>query len=329
MTYDIYRGDNMLEEINKTYIKIENKILNHEIYQNIKDYSKNKEKIKTYLEIGKLLNNINTKYGNNVIKEYSERLTYKFGKKYSYSLLYKIKQFYNIIEKVPTLSGKLTWSHWYEILPIKDIDKIKYYINIAEKQNLGVRELREKIKSKEYERLDDKTKQKLIDNKDNRIEDYIKHPIIIKNTTNYESISEKTLQKLILEDIPSFLKELGNGFTFIDNEYKIKIEDNYNYIDLLLYNITYNCYVVIELKATELKKEHIGQTEIYMNYIDKNIKTINQNKTIGIIICKKENKFVLEYCSDERIYETTYMLVNENNKEYKIKQVDKQTNVYV
>ena len=328
MTYDFYRGDNMLEEI-KTYIKIENKILNHEIYQNIKDYSKNKEKIKTYLEIGKLLNNINTKYGNNVIKEYSERLTHKFGKKYSYSLLYKIKQFYNIIEKVPTLSGKLTWSHWYEILPIKDIDKIKYYINIAEKQNLGVRELREKIKSKEYERLDDKTKQKLIDNKDNRIEDYIKHPIIIKNTTNYESISEKTLQKLILEDIPSFLKELGNGFTFIDNEYKIKIGDNYNYIDLLLFNYIYNCFVVIELKVTELKKEHIGQTEIYMNYIDKNVKTINQNKTIGIIICKKENKFVLEYCSDERIYETTYMLVNENNKEYKIKQVDKQTNVYV
>lgn len=108
----------MLEEINKTYIKIENKILNHEIYQNIKDYSKNKEKIKTYLEIGKLLNNINTKYGSNVIKEYSETLTHKFGKKYSYSLLYKIKQFYNIIEKVPTLSGKLTWSHWYEILPI-------------------------------------------------------------------------------------------------------------------------------------------------------------------------------------------------------------------
>ena len=108
----------MLEEINKTYINIENKILNNEIYQNIKDYSKNKEKIKTYLEIGKLLNNINTKYGNNVIKEYSERLTHKFGKKYSYSLLYKIKQFYNIIEKVPTMSGKLTWSHWYEILHI-------------------------------------------------------------------------------------------------------------------------------------------------------------------------------------------------------------------
>ena len=78
----------------------------------------------------------------------------------------------------------------------------------------------------------------------------------------------------------------------------------------MLYNIKYNCYVVIELKVTELKKEHIGQIETYMNYIDKNIKTINQDKTIGIIICKKDNQFIMEYCSDERIYRTTYELIN-------------------
>ena len=106
------------------------------------------------------------------------------------------------------------------------------------------------------------------------------------------------------------MKELGNGYAYIDSEYKIKIGNNYNYIDLLLYNIEYNCYVIIELKVTELKKEHIGQIETYMNYIDKNLKTINQDKTIGIIICKKDNKFIMEYCSDERIYRTTYELVN-------------------
>ena len=215
------------------------------------------------------------------------------------------------------------------MLSLNDMNAIRYYLNECEKNNYTIKQLQEKIKNNEYERLDEKTKEKLKTKKEYEIEDYIKHPIIIKNTNDYESISEKQLQKLILEDIPSFLKELGNGFTFIDNEYKIKIGDNYNYIDLLLFNYIYNCFVVIELKVTELKKEHIGQTEIYMNYIDKNIKTINQNKTIGIIICKKENKFVLEYCSDSRIYETTYMLVNENIKQYKIKQVDKQTNVYV
>ena len=117
----------MIEEIDKTYQQIENKILNHEIYQNVKDYSKAKEKIKTYLEVGELLKNVDTKYGKNVIKDYSKRLTNKFGKKYTSSLLYKIKQFYNIIEKVPTLSGKLTWSHWYEMLSFDDINKIEYY----------------------------------------------------------------------------------------------------------------------------------------------------------------------------------------------------------
>jgi len=106
------------------------------------------------------------------------------------------------------------------------------------------------------------------------------------------------------------MKELGDGFSFIGSEYKIKLGDNYNYIDILLYNIKYSCYVVLELKVTELRKEHIGQIQMYMNYIDKNVKNINQDKTIGIIICKKDNHFVMEYCSDERIYRTTYELVN-------------------
>ena len=120
---------------------------------------------------------------------------------------------------------------------------------------------------------------------------------------------EKLLQQLILEDIPSFLKELGNGFTFIDNEYPIKFGNRYNYIDLLLYNIKYKCYVVIELKATELKKEHTGQIMTYMNYINKNIKTIEENDTVGIIICKQDNKYVIKYCSDKRIISRVYELI--------------------
>lgn len=132
---------------------------------------------------------------------------------------------------------------------------------------------------------------------------------MIKNNNNYEIISEKIVQKLILEDISSFLKELGLGFTFIENEYKIKLGNKYNYIDLLLYNIKFKCYVVIELKVTKLKKEHIGQIQTYMNYIDKNIKTIDEDKTIGIIIVKKEDKYIMEYCSDNRIIAREYELV--------------------
>ena len=215
-------------------------------------------------------------------------------------------KFYELGEKVQTLSTQLTWSHYCELLSLNNIDKINYYVKITEEQNLSVRELRNKIKNNEYERLDNKTKEKLKKEEQLQVQDLIKNPIILK--TNKEIIKEKALQQLILEDMSSFLKELGNGFSFIDNEYKIKIGNNYNYIDLLLYNITYNCYAVIELKVTELKKEHIGQIETYMNYIDKNLKTINQDKTIGIIITKKDNKFIMEYCSDKKILNTTYEL---------------------
>ena len=144
---------------------------------------------------------------------------------------------------------------------------------------------------------------------DIRITDFVKNPIHIRNSNKKEIISEKILQKLILEDIPTFLKELGNGFTFVDNEYKIKLDDRYNYIDLLLYNIKHKCYVVVELKVTELKKEHTGQIMTYMNYIDKNIKTVEENDTVGIIICKQDNEYVIKYCSDDRIIAREYELV--------------------
>ena len=113
-----------------------------------------------------------------------------------------------------------------------------------------------------------------------------------------------------MEDIETFMKELGNSFCFIGSEYKIKIGDRYNYIDLLLFNIKYNCYVVVELKVTEFKAEYVVQVQKYMNYIDKNLKEKFNNDTIGIIICKKENKFVIEYCSDERITVREYELIN-------------------
>ena len=102
---------------------------------------------------------------------------------------------------------------------------------------------------------------------------------------------------------------MGNNFSYIGNEYKIKIGYSYNYMDLLLYNIEFNCYVVVELKVTELKKEYIGQIQIYMNYIDNNLRKVTQDKTIGIIICKKDNKFIMEYCSDNRILYREYKLL--------------------
>lgn len=126
------------------------------------------------------------------------------------------------------------------------------------------------------------------------VKDLVPNPILIRNKNNIEIITEKVLQNLILEDIESFMKELGNSFCFVGSQYKVKIGDSYHKIDLLLFNIEYNAYVVVELKITEFKVEYISQVQKYMNYIDRNIKKINNN-TIGIIICRKENRFVIEY----------------------------------
>ena len=159
------------------------------------------------------------------------------------------------------MSHQLSWSHYCELLPVNSIDKINYYIKITKEQNLSIRELRAKIKNNEYERLDEETKKKLKTKEELKVPDLVKNPIQIKNTSGNNEISEKVLQKLILENIPSFLKKLGSGFSFIDNEYKIKMGDRYNYIDLLLYNIKYKCYVVVELKVTELNSNHTGQIQ--------------------------------------------------------------------
>ena len=280
------------------YNEIKNKLIDNEVYSKVKDYSKERHKVITYFEIGKLLNEAGGKYGDNIIDEYSKKLVIEVGKKYNRRTLFRMKKFYNVFnnKKVTTMLTQLTWSHYLLLLSISDYDEIIYYINISKNNNLTQRQLQAKIKSNEYKRIPIESRNKLNKNEILSPNDLIPNPIIIKNSYNYENISEKALQRLILEDIASFLKELGNGFTFIDNEYKIKLGNKYNYIDLLLYNIKYKCYVVVELKVTELKKEHTWQIMAYMNYIDKNIKTMEENDTVGIIICKQDNEYVIKYC---------------------------------
>ena len=281
------------------YNEIKNELVNNEIYKKVKDYSKNRHDLSTYYNVGKLLSEAGKSYGDGIIMEYSKRLTSELGRKYEITTLKRMRQFYLMLEKGATLSHQLTWSHYCELLPLENLDEIKYYVQIAEANNLSVRELRNRIKSKEYERLDNKTKEKLINKEDTLVSDFIKDPI---------EISEKVLKELILNDLDNFLKQLGNGFCYIGFEYKIKIGNTYNYIDILLYNIEFNCYVVVELKVTELRKEHIGQIEVYMNYIDKNKKRIGMSNTIGLIISKYKNEYIIEYSSDSRIKVTTYLI---------------------
>ena len=292
------------------YNEIKNKLIDNEIYSKIKDYSKERHKVITYYEIGKLLNEAGGKYGDNIIEKYSKKLIIEVGQKYNKRTLFRMRQFYNVFsnKKVSTAWTQLSWSH-IRLLFNLDYDYINYYIQVITNKHISVRELEYKIKSNEFKRLNSETIKKIINKEKLEIKDLVPNPIIIRNNNNYEIISEKILQKLILEDIESFMKELGNSFCFIGSEYKIRIGNNFNYIDLLLFNIEYNCYVIVELKVTELKKEHIGQIQVYMNYIDENLRKINQDKPIGIIICKQDNKYVIKYCSDDRIIAREYELV--------------------
>lgn len=292
------------------YNEIKNKIIDNEVYSKVKDYSKERYKVITYFEIGKLLIEAGGKYGDNIIDEYSKKLVMEIDKKYNRRTLFRMKQLYNVFsnEKVSTMWTQLTWSH-LRLLFNLEIDSINYYIQIIIDKHLSVRELEFKIKSNEYERLPVETKNKLICDENIEVKDLVLNPILIRNKNNIEIISEKALHHLILEDIESFMRELGTSFCFLGSEYKIKIGDRNHYIDLLLFNIKYNCYAVVELKVTEFRVEYISQVQKYMNYIDKNIKEASNNSTIGILICKRENNFVIEYCSDDRIAVREYELV--------------------
>jgi len=191
------------------YNQIKEQLINNEIYKEVKDYSKNRSDLNTYYNVGKLIveaqgGEKRAKYGDKLIKEYSQKLTKEIGKGFSTRSLKNMRKSYMFIQKGQTLSAQLTWSHYTELLQFDDSNKILYYVERSIKLNLSVRELRAKIKNKEYERLDEKTKEKFINQEETKVEDLIKNPIIIQKSSNYEVISEKILQKLILEDIPFF-----------------------------------------------------------------------------------------------------------------------------
>ena len=263
-----------------------------------------------YYEIGKLIveaqgGEARAKYGNGLIKEWSKELTELYGKGYDYTNLSRMRKLYLTFKNVGPPAQQLTWTNLSIILPIKEESKRNYYINLCIKQNLSKRQLQEKIKNKEYERLEYKDDIELItDDKIITIKDMIKNPVLIKTNEGIDKLSEKALKQFILEKIEDFLLELGYGFLFGGSEYKL----GKHKCDLLFFNTELNSYIVIELKIRKLKPIDIGQIKYYMNYIDTNIKKDYMNKTIGIILCKEDDEIVVKYVTDERILFTTYEL---------------------
>ncbi len=300
------------------YCEIKEELLNNEVEKVVSKYIVNRNELSRYFNVGKLIieaqgGESRAKYGDNLIKKYSERLTREIGRGYSTRNLKFMRKFYLFL-KGQTLSAQslnISWSHIIELLPFDNTYEINYYLDITSRYHLGVRELRNKIKNKEYQRLPIEVRSKIITKGVSKVTDYIKNPVIVNTYGNNKiDITEKILKEYILRDMDNFLKELGVGFSYIGHEVGIKVGENNHYIDFLLFNYKYNCFVVVEIKVVKLKSEFIGQIQAYMNYVDKNMKSSFNDKTVGVIICKRDDKYVMEYCSDDRIFSTTYELIN-------------------
>ena len=280
---------------------IKTEIINGNAKVVAKNYQINNVKLTMNYNIGRKLVEAGKHYGEGIVKKYASILTKEFGSGYKEKDLYKIQQFYLLIQKVAPLERQLTWSHYKILLSLRDIKEIKYYIHITKRDNLSKRALAERIKSNEYGSLSTEAKESLLNKEELSLIQSVPSPIVLTPNKSYEVYTEKILQEIIYENLDSFMKQLGGGYFYVGREYKLNIGDKKNYIDYLFYNVVESRYCVVEIKSREYKKSDYGQIKTYMNYIDEHLKNITQNSTIGIIITKSVNKFEAHYVKDNQV----------------------------
>ena len=299
---------NYLNEANE-YIK------RVEIGKSIREANANRELVECYWNVGRLIveaqgGKDKAKYGNELLKKWAEKLIKEYGKGYDYSNLRRFRQFFLEFPNCGALRHNLSWTIIRTILPIKDENKRNYYINLCITNNLSKRELEREIKNSLYERLEHKPDKIdiIVPSKVQSITDNFMNPILLK-LKDKEVKNEIDLEKLIYSQLSYVFLQLGNGFTWVGNQYKVSDGNNNYFIDMLLYNYKYNCFVVVEIKCRKLKKEDKGQVEFYMKLVDEYVKEPSNNPTIGIIITKEQDKFVANFVRSEKLIPLTYELL--------------------
>ena len=294
------------------YEEIEHLIKKHEVSKRVRRLEANNDLVTTYWNVGSLIveaqgGEKRAKYGNELIKKWSVKLTEIYGKGYNYTNLFRFRKFYLCFPILAAARQVLSWTHYKKLLPIKDENKRNYYVNLCLKNNLSERELTREIKANAYERLVDKPdKIDIIAPTKYSITTDMKNPIIIpiKN----EVANEYDLELNILANLDFFFKQLGNGFLYAGHQYKISDGKNNYFLDILLFNYEFNSFVICELKLRSLKKEDKAQIEYYMKLVDEQIKKPFHNKTVGIIISKESNEFIVNFVRQEDIIPLTYEL---------------------
>ncbi len=296
--------------------KIKNIIEEKEVNEKVRYLESNKETIKTYFEIGRLLieaqgGETRAKYGDNLVKEWSIKLSKEYGRGYDYTNLTRMKKLYLMFEKLGTACQQfnLSWSHYRYLLKFDDENERNYYINLCTQNNLSVRKLINAIKEDQFSRLSyaDKKNVKLITNntKSLSINDMLLDPIII-NIEESDKLSEKALKRYILKELGHIFMQMGVGFTLVGEEYKLTYLNKNFYADLVLFNYNLNAFTVIELKTKKAKYKDVHQLLLYKDIIDNMLKRDFHNKTIAILISKENDEFIIEYVSDMDILLSSY-----------------------
>ena len=291
---------------------------------------------KTYFLIGKRIveeeqnGNERAEYGENLIKTLSKRLTEEFGKGFSKRNLWQMKQFYLAYSKVQTVSAqfKLSWSHYLILMRMENIEKRNFYEIESIQNNWSLRELRRQIDSALYERLvlsRDKAKIKELAFKGQVIEkpeDVVKDPYILEflGLEEQSDYSENKLETEIINNLEKFLLELGKGFTFVGRQVRFTFDEKHFRVDLVFYNRILKCFVLIDLKIGEVIHQDLGQMQMYVNYYDRYVRLPDENKSIGIIICREKNDTLVRLTLPEdnnQIFASKYMTVLPTKEEFK------------
>lgn len=322
----------MIEEIKDVIINSRNKIA----------YEVNNTMLLAYWNVGKIIveneqnGNIKAEYGKQVMKELSKELRKILGSGFSVSNLFNMRRFYITYPKFQTLSGKLSWSHYCELLSIENIDERNFYEKECINSNWSVRELKRQIDTSLFERLllseGKSNKEKVYAlSKEGQIlnvpEDILKEPYVFEflNLKEPKPILEKDLERKLVKHMEDFLLELGKGFMFVGTQQRITLGNTHYYVDMVFYNKILKCYVLIDLKIGKMKPEYAGQMNMYLNYYDSEINDEYDNKPIGIILCKGKKEIDMEYALgglSNNIFASTYTYYIPN-KEQLISEVEK------
>lgn len=304
----------------------------------------NYEMVELYFNIGATINDLIDNYHleasqNQIIKSFSEKLTKVFGSGFSVPNLKKMKKFNQVYQGGSTVWNQLSWSHNRLIMNIEDENKRNFYLEESIKSNWGVRQLERQINSFYYERLlstSDEYKNEVKNEintleKKEKVQDFIKDPYVLEFLDIKDKrFLERDLESNLLEHISEFLLELGRGFSFVARQRRIDVDGDNFYIDLVFYNYVLKCFILIDLKLDKLTHQDIGQMDFYVRYFDNEVKTDDDNPTIGIILCSDKKDTIVKYSvlnDKKNLFASKYQLYLPTEKEFAL-EIEKQKNEF-